>query len=149
MQQGLCANFSFATDYYYYEYTSYENLSNFDMDLQQLEPLVTFNLLEYYCFEFAIYYFCNHVFPPCDMATGAPRAICTESCDYLLTSCSEAYSQSVIYSEVFGDVNFLNINCSNTLSLQQDYGFPCSSSSLQNNCIDLLGKLKYVDMILL
>ena len=147
IQQGMCANFTFATDYYYYEYTNYENLSNFNMILQQIEPVITVDLI-FLCYEFATYYFCNYVFPPCDLTTGAPRAICSESCDYFVTHCAKVYSLLVIYLEAYEVLKYINIDCSNTLNLQQDYGFPCSSNSLQNNCIDLLGMLKCVNMIL-
>ena len=136
MQQGLCADFSVAIDYYHYEYTSYENLSNFHMTLLEIEPVIIIDL-QYFCYQFIAYYMCNYVFPPCDLTSGAPRAICTESCQYFLTDCSEAYNDLVIYVDAYGSI--FNVECRNTLKLQQDFGFPCSSSSLQNNCIDLLG----------
>ena len=136
IQDSICANFSFATAYYYYEYTSYENLSNLYTIIQQVEPVITIDLHSL-CTQFFTYYFCNYFFPPCDLTTGAPQAICSESCDYFLTECSDEYNQLFAFSGLQG--YDLTIDCSNTLSLQQDYGFPCSSSSLQNNCIDLLG----------
>ena len=138
MQQGLCANFSVATDYYHYEYTSYENLSNLHMTVQQIEPVITI-AIQFHCHQFATYYLCNYIFPPCDLTTGAPQAICTESCDYLLTECYDVYLQLVLFLDAYEFI--LNVTCGNTLNLQQDYGFPCSSSSLQNNCTDLLGIL--------
>ena len=114
------------------------------MTLQQIEPVITIDI-RFLCYQFATYYLCNYIFPPCDLTTGAPQAICTESCDYLLTECSDEYQQLVVYLLANGYT--LNVTCGNTLNLQQDYGFPCSSSSLQNNCIDLLGMLIYVNMI--
>ena len=135
IQDSICNTLSFATAYYYYEYTSYENLSNFFAIIQQLEPIIIADI-QHLCTQFFTYYFCNYLFPPCDLTTGAPQAICSESCDYFVTECSNA-NQLAVYSR-FQGYDF-NIDCSNTLSLQQDYGFPCSSSSLQNNCIDLLG----------
>ena len=135
LQQTICANFSVATDYYIYGYTSYRNLTDFVMLLHLFEPAVNF---KYSCTRFTAYYFCNIIFPPCDFITGAPRAICTESCYYASTQCTTAYTQVKTFLKPFGFV--LSDNCENTLEpLQEYFGFPCSSSSLQNGCIDLLG----------
>ena len=71
------------------------------------------------------------------MTTGAPRAICTESCNFLRHHCSEAYTQLVTFVDAFG--YNIKSSCENTfLFLQEEFGFPCSSSSLQNECVDLL-----------
>ena len=135
ISQRICANFSFATDYHYYQYTSYENLSNFDIILQQIEPIIIADL-QHFCSQFFTYYFCNYIFPPCDLTTGAPQAICSESCEYFVAECDE-HDHLPVFIELQG--YDLNIDCRNTLAFQQGYGFPCSSSSLQNNCIDILG----------
>ena len=72
------------------------------------------------------------------MTTGAPRAICTESCDFFRHECSETYNQAVTLGNAFGYA--VSDHCENTLIyLQDNFDFPCSSSSLQNECIDLLG----------
>ena len=135
VQQTICANFSVATDYYIYGYTSYANLTDFVTLLQLLEDIVYF---QYSCTRFTAYYFCNIVFPPCDFTTGAPRAVCIESCHYATTQCTTTYIQVKTFFRPFGYV--LSDNCENTFEpLQEHFGFPCSSSSLQNGCIDLLG----------
>ena len=135
MQQTLCANFSLTTDYYIYGYTSYATFTYFIMFLRQFEPAVDF---DYSCTRFAAYFFCNGVFPPCDFTSEAPRALCTESCHYLLTHCRTAYIQVKTFLKLIGYA--ISDNCENTLEpLQEYFGFPCSSSSLQNECIDLLG----------
>ena len=134
MHQTVCANFSLATDSYIYGYASRENITEFSRILERITPVIDF---QFFCTRFAAYYFCNYGFIPCDVTTGAPRAICAESCNYLHDHCSGTYLQVVTLGGVFGQT--IKDNCENTLShIQEDYGFPCSSSSLQNECIDLL-----------
>ena len=102
--------------------------------MQQITPVIDF---KFFCTRFAAYYFCNYGFIPCDVTTGAPRAICTESCNFLRDHCSDAYIQVMTFVDAFGYT--IKDRCENTLILiQEEFGFPCSSSSLQNECIDLL-----------
>ena len=132
MQQTICANYSLATDSYIYGYASYDNFTSLAKILQGFTP----NLSET-CNLFATYFFCNFGFVPCDLTSGAPRAICTESCNYITTECSTEYSHVVTLVKAFGHT--IKEDCINTLNHLQDFGFTCSSSSLQNECIDLLG----------
>ena len=62
-----------------------------------------------------------------------------KSCYYLTTECGSIYNTvSLFVNQVYPA--FVD-DCENTLShLQTNYGFPCSSNSLEHNCIDLLGK---------
>ena len=134
--ENFCADFSLATDSYVYGYTSLENLTGFTNGLSSYE---TFFDLGQHCQFFAAYYFCDYMLIPCDLFTGAPRPICSDSCYYLTTECSSIYDTvSLFASQVYPA--FMD-DCENTLShLQTSYGFPCSSNSLEHNCIDLLGK---------
>ena len=135
LQQVLCGNYSLATDYYIYGYTSYENLTNLIKIVHDFTSVIN---LSYFCTKFAAYFFCNYGFPPCDLTSGAPRAICAESCRYLNTHCSGAFRQMVTFIRALG--YHIKEDCDNTLRIIQDhFGFPCSSSSLQNECVDLLG----------
>ena len=134
LHQSGCIDFSLATDLYGYGYTSYENLSDFAMNVEEYRHFLD---LKHFCHRFAAYFICNYVFVPCDLFTGAPRPICTESCYYFHTYCNETYRTILlIRTRSFTIMD----NCDNTLvHLQTEYGFPCSSGSLKNNCIDLLG----------
>ena len=135
LQQVICGNHSLATDYYIYGYTSYENLIDIIKIVHDFTPAID---LSYFCTEFTAYYFCNYGFPPCDLTSGAPRAICAESCHYINTHCSVEFLQVEIYLRAFAiDIKR---DCDNTLrNIQDNFDFPCSSSSLQNECVDLLG----------
>ena len=134
LQQTICADFSVATDSYIYGYTSYENFTELIMIVQRFTPVVD---LQFACTRLIAYFFCNYGFIPCDVTTGAPRAICTESCNFLHDHCGETFTQVVTFVDAFGYT--IDYNCENTLSiLQEGFGFPCSSSSLQTECIDLL-----------
>ena len=105
------------------------------MILRQFEPAIN---LKYSCTRFALYYFCNILFPPCDFTSGAPRALCTDSCHYFRTQCTTAYTQVVTYLKPQGFI--ISDSCENIFEpFQERFNFPCSSSSLQNGCIDLLG----------
>ena len=134
LQQTVCANYSLATDSYIYGYTSYNNLTEFAKLVLGIAPLIDFS---YFCAQFSLYFFCNFGFVPCDLTSGAPRAICTESCNYAAINCSSVYNQVVAFVKAFGYT--VKEDCENTLNFIQDFGFTCSSSSLQNGCIDLLG----------
>ena len=128
VSENFCADFSLATDSYGYGYDSSENLTRITNNLTE-----TFPDLGQHCQFFAAYFFCNYVLIPCDLFTGAPRPICSDSCYYFTTECSSMVLANQVYPA------FVN-NCENTLShLQTIYGFPCSSNSLRHNCIDLLG----------
>ena len=135
IQQSLCVNFSLTVDDYIYRYTNYASLSTYVMLLHNFESIIN---PKYSCTRFALYYFCNQLFPPCDFISGAPRAICTDSCHYFRTQCTTTYTQIATYLKAFGLI--ILDSCENTLEfLQKYFDFPCSSSSLQNGCIDLLG----------
>ena len=134
--ENICADFSLATDSYVHEYTSSENLTGFTSNANIFVPYLYFSK---HCQLFAAYYLCNYVGSPCDLFTGAPRPICSDSCYYLTTECSSIYYSALLYVNLVYPA-FVD-NCENTLShLQTSYGFPCSSNSLEHNCIDLLGK---------
>ena len=83
------------------------------------------------------YFLCNYVFVPCDLTTGAPRPVCTDSCYFVRTYCA---SQFMLVLEFTSTIDYPVIDsCENTLAnLQVGFGFPCSSSSFEDNCIDLL-----------
>ena len=134
---NFCADLSLTTDSYGYEYASFETLTEFTNALSSYETV--FNL-DQHCQFFGVYYFCNYVLIPCDLFTGAPRPICSDSCYYLTTECGSIYNTVLFFaSQVYPA--FVD-DCENTLShLQTSYGFPCSSNSLEHNCIDLLGRL--------
>ena len=133
LHQKACAQFTLATDFYIYRYTSYENFTEFAMTLDQLRSFVDFSE---FCEQFATYFICNYVFTPCDLTTGAPRPICTDTCYFFRTYCSDTYSSMIRFAAA---VKYpIMDNCENTLAhLQLGYNFPCSSSSLQNDCIDI------------
>ena len=136
LSENYCADFSLATDSYVYGYTSSENITGFNNNLDTFETY--FDLSEN-CQLFGAYYFCNYGAIPCDLFTGAPRPICSDSCYYFTTECNSMYRTALLFIDQVYPA-FVN-NCDNTLShLQTSYGFPCSSNSLEHNCIDLLGK---------
>ena len=142
LRQSGCAEYSLATDFYGYAYTSNENLTSFAVILESLRPFFDFSLI---CHQFAVYFICNYVFVPCDLFTGAPRSICSDSCYFLRTYCDEEYFSVV----QVGSLRFpFEDNCENTLThLQLGYNFPCSSSSIGNDCIDVRSTLTYVTKI--
>ena len=135
LDQNFCGDASLATDLYIYGYTGYENFTALNNFAKQIEPFIDWSQ---FCVRFAVSYFCNLIFIPCDLTTGRPMAACTNSCHFLRTYCPVIYFQVVQFGTAAG---YLIVdNCENTLILlQQHFGFPCSSSSLQNNCIDFLG----------
>ena len=136
ISENFCADFSLAIDSYIYGYDSSENLTGYSNDLNMFVNLFD---LGQHCQFFATYYLCNYALIPCDLFTGAPRAICSDSCYYLTTECSSIYSTVLLFATQIYPA-FVD-DCENTLShLQTSYGFPCSSNSLEHNCIDLLGK---------
>ena len=135
LDQTFCGDVSSATDSYIYGYTSYENLTKINMFTEQIEPFINRSDS---CVQFTIYYFCNYIYVPCDLTTGGPLLTCSNSCYFLRTNCPIRYFQVLSFGASAGYP--IVDNCENTLSyLQQEFGFPCSSSSLQNDCIDYLG----------
>ena len=132
LRQSGCAEYSLATNFYGYGYTSHVNLTSFAAILESLRTFFDLSLI---CHQFAAYFICNYVFVPCDLFTGAPRSICSDSCYFLRQYCSATYFSVVMV----GALRFPIVdNCENTLiHLQLGYNFPCSSSSLGNDCIDL------------
>ena len=113
------------------------------MILESLRAFFDFSLI---CHQFATYFICNYVFVPCDLFTGAPKSICSDSCYFLRTYCAGTYFSVVMV----GALRFpFEDNCENTLThLQLGYNFPCSSSSLGNDCIDLRSMSICVIMII-
>ena len=136
LSETFCADFSLTADSYGYGYASFENLTRFANDVNMTR---TSFLLYKPCDLFAVYYFCNYVLIPCDLFTGAPRPICSDSCYYFTTECSSIYSTVLLLANQIYPA-FVD-DCENTLShLQNNYGFSCSSINLEHNCIDLLGR---------
>ena len=109
-------------------------LAEFIVLIKQIPLLLDFT---FFCTEFAVSLLCNAAFVPCDMTTGAPKAICSDSCYFLQNDCSENYNQLKIYADAFFRYPIPE-DCDNTLiMLQENFSFPCSSSSLGNDCLDL------------
>ena len=98
--ENFCADFSLATDSYGYQYTSSENLTGF---ISNVNVFVTYFDLYERCQFFAAYYLCNYVIVPCDLFTGAPRPMCSDSCYYLTTECGSIYSNvsSLFINQVY------------------------------------------------
>ena len=100
---------------------------------ERLAPLLD---TSHICDHFGFSLLCNAIFVPCDLTTGMPRPICTDSCYYYRTHCSKDYSSAIRFAAALEYP--LKDNCENTFShLQLGFNFHCSSNSLQNSCIDL------------
>ena len=143
LRQGFCSGFSLANNFYGYGYTSYANLSLF---ATLLEPLRVFFTDSLACTRLSAHFVCNYIFVPCDLFTGAPKPTCTDSCYFLRTHCDMSYFLVVMISALRFPIMD---NCENTLShLQLGFNFPCSSSSLGSDCVDLTSMYmhKYVHL---
>jgi len=133
----VCAQFNLATDYYNYRYTILENFTSFSQTIEALEDVINSGVVGF-CRIIFPYFLCNYAFVPCDLTTGAPRPICTDSCYFMRTLCFEDFKHAVDYANVI-DYPLVD-DCENTLAnLQKGFGFPCSSSSFKDNCIDIQG----------
>ena len=141
---GNCSEFSLTIDFYGYGYTSYENLTRFALILDQLRA--AFFDPSIFCDRFTVYFIINYVFPPCDLTTGAPIPLCTDTCYAFRTICQLDYFSSILFARTH---NYpIMDNCENTLiHLQVGYDFPCSSSSLHNKCINLRGMYVYISVM--
>ena len=144
LRQGFCSGFSLANNFYGYGYTSYANLSCYLLHYwNHLESFLLIHLLvlDYLHTLYAITYLF-----PCDLFTGAPKPTCTDSCYFLRTHCDMSYFLVVMISALRFPIMD---NCENTLShLQLGFNFPCSSSSLGSDCVDLTSMYmhKYVHL---
>ena len=136
LRQHICADFSITTDFLVYGYTSYENLTRFADDLNNYKILFDYPGI---CGLITAYFICNVAFVPCNVFTGAPRPICTDSCYYFRTECENVYN-ALLGVTISLDPDYKD-NCNNTFNnLQITYDFPCSSDSLAYDCIDLIGR---------
>ena len=135
-QNSVCSNINLATEYYNYRYTSLENFTSFSETIITLEEIIRIGFTGF-CGKFLTYFLCNYAFVPCDLTTGAPRPVCTDSCYFVRTYCE---SEFMLVLQFTSTIDYPVIDsCENTLAhLQVGFGFPCSSSSFEDNCIDLL-----------
>ena len=139
LRSTTCDDVSLATDFYGYEYTNLTEILN---QVDNYDLLLDFNHI---CGQLTGYFICNYVFIPCDLFTGAPRPICSDSCYYYCTECSDTYH--TLLRVIPQAYPYIMDDCDNTLShLQTGYDFPCSSSSLENNCLDLLRKFSVLTL---
>ena len=113
-----------------------ENFTLYSETIITLEDIIRLGFTGF-CGKILTYFLCNYVFVPCDLTTGAPRPICTDSCYFVLTECQSEFSLVLQFTSTI-DYPIID-NCENTLAnLQVGFGFPCSSSSFEDNCIDML-----------
>ena len=88
------------------------------------EFLESYPISSKFCTQFAVRYFCNHVFAPCNLTTGEPISSCSYSCYVLRDRCSIEYFQiahTVVAGGIFPYVDY----CENPLIyLQQSFGSP-------------------------
>ena len=145
-QNPVCSGINLATNYYNFRYTSVDNFTSFSDTITTLEGIIRLGFNDF-CGRILTYFLCNYVFVPCDLTTGGPRPICTDSCYFLLAHC-EAQFMNVIQFTSTQNYPFMD-NCENTLAhLQEGFGFPCSSSSFENNCINMMqGTYMYIFVV--
>ena len=135
-QNSICSDINLATDYYNYRYTSLENFTSFSETIIALQDIIRLGLTGF-CGNVLAYFLCNYVFVPCDLTTGAPRPICMDSCRFVRTHCNTEFTYILQFASTI-DYPVID-NCGNTLAnLQVGFGFPCSSSSFEDNCNDIL-----------
>ena len=133
----ICSGANLGTAYYNYRYTSLENLTSYSTTITTLQEFFRSGFSGF-CETFLVYYLCNYVFVPCDLTTGAPRPICTNSCYFVHTRCNLEFMRVMQFASAF-DYPIID-DCENTpANLQVGFGFPCSSSSFEDNCLDLQG----------
>ena len=91
----------------------------------------------------------NILLVPCNLTTGKPRPLCSNSCYYYRVNCSEEYD-SVLRSAKKYNLDSVS-DCDNTFSLINTiFGFANSSKEFEEDCFDirgmLLNNLRYICM---
>ena len=90
------------------------------------------------CHTTVVPFTCNIVFVPCNLTTGAPIPVCSNTCSSFKSSCTNSYDVLAAFSKFYGYP--FTRNCENTLShLNTDYGYLNSSSDFKDNCFSLPG----------
>lgn len=138
LPNGTCANFTQASSSVIFRYTDENNFMSYFEIVNGLETLLDNSAADEVCRRAVAYIVCNYVFIPCNLTTGNPRPICTQSCNYYFTSrCKEIFDTIVQFSTVI-DYPFMN-DCPNTLSHLEAFEFFFLSDSFADDCIDIIG----------
>jgi len=121
-----------------FNYINEEQFNELIKTLNGLESLLNSTDEDAICQQAAAYIICNYGFIPCNLTTGNPRPICTESCNYYFNiRCRELFITIIRFASII-TYPFMN-NCPNTLSHLQGFGYSLTSDSFADDCIDIVG----------
>ena len=121
-----------------FKYTSDMNFRNFVNTGNRLINLL--DTIGEKCQLFVLQFFCNIIFIPCNLTTGAPMPFCSNVCFGLDRLCGVLDSLMVDLVTV-NNIPYIS-NCENTLShLNTDFNYPNSSSDFTDDCLHLPGML--------
>jgi len=116
-----------------YKYTSEEN---FTIILGYLTIAAKYNITPSRCeYENAVFVI-NYVFIPCNLTTGTPRPLCSDSCYNFRKHCRHRYNSALLFADLL-NIPFVD-DCENTLHvINTAFNFPNSSKDFQDDCFNL------------
>ena len=130
---GVCSSYSLATNGYLFNYidASFEYLTEV---LNQVETL--FHNTGPTCYNITLTYACNVLFVPCDLTSGTPIAMCSNSCKQFKTSCSVEYETVARGLSVID--KFVSDICSDTLVyIKTRFAVNTTSKGVESNCLGM------------
>ena len=83
----------------------------------------------------------NYAFVPCNLTSGTPRPLCSHSCYFARSNCSNSFNFVLKSANIFKEGSFVD-DCENTLHfINEVHNFPNSSKYFEDDCIDFPGRL--------
>ena len=129
---GVCSSYSLATNGYLFNYinASFEYLTEVS---NQVETL--FHNTGPTCYNITLTYACNALFVPCDLTSGTPIAMCSNSCKQFKTICSVEYD-TVVKGLVA--ITFVSDICSDTLVyIKNEFAVNTTFKGVEHNCLGM------------
>ena len=131
---GVCSEHSVATNGYLYNYTSAENLTQFMQIIDSLKSHIPNIKPE--CRHISLSHGCNGLFVPCDLITGKPRAICSNTCCHFRGLCSKEYAAFQLVLHVL-KINQPDLCTDTLLFIKKVFGANATLKGDELNCIGM------------
>ena len=134
-----CSPYSLSLNHMIFKYTSDKNFSMLLDLLSSIKTLLR-NSVTRGCTLPTGMLICNLAFIPCNLTTGTPRPLCSETCFKFYSACNLEFNTVTSFAEL---ISFPILgSCENTLShINEGYGYPNTSSDFKDDCYDLPGML--------
>ena len=139
--QEFAKNFSLNVSQVAYKYTNEESFAYYLDILEISAKNIDVAEVDDVCDLYGVLFVYNQLFVPCNLTSGTPRPLCSNSCYFFRSNCSREFDSIIKLISIIAK-NSLVYDCGNTFHfINVLSNFANSSKDFEEDCIDISGNM--------